>query len=101
MADGNTNVNFLLDKGQPVYFTLIDQNATGINELHEDTTKMQVEVHNRNVLVRNVTGWISAYDVTGRLYEKRYATESTSIKFLSGGVYILKYKDENIKIVIK
>ena len=74
-------------------------NPTGIDNIGKDMPKVAVD--GSSLLVFNAEGGdICIYSVTGRMIDRRKATEKTEIFSLDSGVYMIKIANQTFKIIL-
>ncbi len=101
LSDGTTRISIHIEKGEPLYFTLLDKDASGMDGSEPSRSGMQVTVYDKNAVVKEVTGYVYVYDIAGKLVASGECDGSITFSLPNTGYYIIKCENQNAKIVIR
>ena len=101
-GEGTTLITLTLEKGEPVYLTLINEN-TNMNGIGDQLAGegMKVTTAGRTVNVQNVEGTVNVYNVAGQLVKAAEADGSASFYLEQPGCYIVKADNQTAKVMLR
>ena len=101
-GEGTTLITLTLEKGEPVYLTLINENTnmSGIGDQLAGEG-MKVTAAGRTINVQNVEGTVNVYNVAGQLVKAAEADGSASFYLEQPGCYIVKAGNQTAKVMLR
>ena len=101
-GEGTTLITLTLEKGEPVYLTLINEN-TNMNGIGDQLAGegMKVTAAGRTINVQNVEGTVNVYNVAGQLVKAAEADGSASFYLEQPGCYIVKADKQTAKVMLR